>query len=291
DFSQNGTSVINVWYPGIDGVKTQLVECAVDYISEKQVQGLNVAVNVTLVGWGGVVSTPMTDEDHPDVIMLGTTQLAARTSTGDVKSLNNRLAQQTSQDANVLTDDFLRYFFYDGNQNGNWFAIPLVSDYRMLYFNRTVFDMLNLTYPPPLGNWSQPYSESWTWEKFTEYALTIKNSGLGFGFEFYPTWDEEAKLILNVAQDSGASLVSRTTIDNPNMPGKETSFYQNGLNKTSFIESFRKTIYKMFIVDKSAKLFLNEFDPAFVDWRDKPFSSSDLIDYGQMFNGDSKYEP
>ena len=64
----------------------------------------------------------------------------------------------------------------------------MISDYRIIYFNRTVFDKLNLKYPPPLGNWTQPYGESWTWEKFAEYALAIKKGGFGYGFDFAANW-------------------------------------------------------------------------------------------------------
>ncbi|KAJ3112327.1 hypothetical protein HK100_002380 [Physocladia obscura] len=266
DFSGSNvaTSIIKIWYPGTEGVKEEMIRCAADYIVEEAALGLLVAVNITCLGWGNIVSQPMTVEDHPDMIMMGTTQLGARESIGQIQVLNSWIGYLSTVTGQIITDDFLRFFFYDGSRNGNWYALTLVTDYRLMYINRTVFDALDLMYPPPLGNWSTPYSNTWTWRKFYEYSSKIKNSK-----------DEETKVILAMAQSSGSFMLNQTTVSDPNMPGQTIDWLQTALQNGGFVDFAENTLRPMFM-DGSVEVLFNRTYPNFVKWMNTPLNPDPL---------------
>ncbi|KAJ3085270.1 hypothetical protein HK100_009108, partial [Physocladia obscura] len=83
------TNIVKIWYPGDEGVKEEFFRCATDFIAEEAALGNKIAFNITCTGWGNIVSYPITENDYPDMIMLGTTQLGAREALGDIQVLNS----------------------------------------------------------------------------------------------------------------------------------------------------------------------------------------------------------
>lgn len=215
--NDDGGDSFTVWVPFYmwDGTAAPVIRFVQDYVEKNNFAFYG---EIFSVGWGGVVDNPVTctqpvtKETCPDIIILGTTQVAKRVQVDKIaEPLNDYIAELAFQNGISLFDDFVRFYLYDLSFNGIWHAIPVVSDVRVLLWNRTTFDTLGLEYPPPFGNWSIPYHVSWDWEQFLIYAQNITDSGIGKGFSFNPCWDEELKVLMMMAQSFGATLLNKNT--------------------------------------------------------------------------------
>ncbi|KAJ3204790.1 hypothetical protein HK099_001021 [Clydaea vesicula] len=78
----NGKQKFNVWYPAKNSGNwsSTLIEMAIDLVLDtRELEQDSFTVNLTEVGWDGVVAKEIIcPESCPDVILLGTTQLANR---------------------------------------------------------------------------------------------------------------------------------------------------------------------------------------------------------------------
>jgi hypothetical protein len=159
--------------------------------------------------WGGVASAPICTNttECPDILVLGTTQLAGRVAAKELFPLNGFFNQFATRTGEIFSDNFIQKYFYDYFYDGNWMGIPLNTDIRIMYYNKTTFDRLSLKYPPPHATWGK---DEWNWKKFTEYAIAINASRVGPGFEFVSGWDEELKFVTMAARDYQITLVNST---------------------------------------------------------------------------------
>ena len=141
-------------------------------------------------------------------------------------------------------------------------GIPMVTDVRLFYFNRTTFDTLGLKYPPPHADWGPDYTKTWTWKKMVEYAIQIKQHQFGSGFQLFGSWDEEMKWLTIAAREYNAQLF--------------TGNMSCGFNSESFQSFLKEIVVPLFSgVDSVA-------DPRYVDtdsnefktWLSKPLGSS-----------------
>lgn len=136
----------------------------------------------------------------PDIIVIGTTAISAAASKEEILALDRHLDEYTQLHNTLLVDSFLKYTLYDYYYTNSWWAVPLTTDTRLLYYNRTTFKALNMKMPPPEGDWGVQYWNDWNWTTFVDYATQIRNLGLGHGYQFYGEFDEESKLITLVAR-------------------------------------------------------------------------------------------
>ncbi|KAI9137290.1 hypothetical protein BKA69DRAFT_926515 [Paraphysoderma sedebokerense] len=214
---------------------------------------------MTMAGWGNVATAAVCVNETtpcPDVMVLGTTQLPGRVSEGLAEPLDSYFLDWSREKGQQITDDIVKYAFYDYFIDNAWAAMPLMSDYRILYFNRTVFDQLNLTYPPPLGNWGEPFWKGWTWEVFTDYAIRIKNhlNTTGSGFRLPSAWEEEFYFIQNIFRNYGVGFLDPST-------------KKCGLRNAEAVVAVKDIVQKLFIDEKAADLegfFPN--DAKFQNW-------------------------
>eukprot|EP00638_Chattonella_subsalsa_P015322 CAMPEP_0117822786 /NCGR_PEP_ID=MMETSP0949-20121206/3882_1 /TAXON_ID=44440 /ORGANISM="Chattonella subsalsa, Strain CCMP2191" /LENGTH=885 /DNA_ID=CAMNT_0005662221 /DNA_START=262 /DNA_END=2915 /DNA_ORIENTATION=- len=205
-----GQEVVEFWQPfecwkGGGLTMSLQMGVSINMIAETRTESGEDTLQIKLVcaDWDGVVGNPMCEADSscPSLVLLGTTQLHSRIEEGNVLGLNTLMSRWTHKTGTVLSDDFIKYYFYDFNLNGEWYAVPLVSDTRILLYNTTTFDRLGLEYPPPHGDWGVPHSDSWNWETFTNYALQIKNETGQDGWTIKPCWDEELKLAMMIGSN------------------------------------------------------------------------------------------
>jgi len=205
-----GLEVVEFWQPfdcwnGGAKMMGLQVDISIKMIAETRSEDGEDSLQIKLVcaDWGGVVGNPMceTDLSCPSLVLLGTTQLHSRIEEGNVLSLNTLMSRWTQKTGSVLSDDFIKYYFYDFNLNGEWYAVPLVSDTRVLVYNTTTFDRLGLEHPPPHGDWGATYSDNWNWETFTNYALQIKNATGDDGWTMKTCWDEDMKLAMMIGSN------------------------------------------------------------------------------------------
>ena len=89
--------------------------------------------------------------------------------------------------------------------SGKWYGLPLISDTRLFWYNKTTLSALNLKAPPPEGNWGSN-DEEWTWDAMINYAGQIKQAKNPEGFRFMGNQDEENKLISMITTSYGVPM-------------------------------------------------------------------------------------
>ncbi|KAI9139929.1 hypothetical protein BKA69DRAFT_594906 [Paraphysoderma sedebokerense] len=174
--------VVDMWSPLPTGEIVTTLTAMSDFVDATRDtnNAETVRMKLTHKGWSDVVTEPVCKNDTqacPQIIVVGTTQVVTRTYDGTAESFEEYFADWQQEKGYSFTDDIIKYAFYDYFVNGSWHGIPLYSDFRTLYFNKTTFDRLGLDYPPPLGNtWGAPYWKNWTWEKMVEVATYISQN-------------------------------------------------------------------------------------------------------------------
>jgi ABC-type glycerol-3-phosphate transport system substrate-binding protein len=210
------------------------------------------SIEIKFTTWASVASDSIckgSNTECPDILVLGTTQMPSRVAAKDLWSLNTLFNDYASDTGHIFPDDFLQKYYYDYNYDGSWMGIPLVTDVRALYFNKTTFDTLGLKYPPPYGDWGSDYAYNWTWSALAKYSRQIYDSRIGPGFKFYSRWDEELKLISSIARDYKLSLVTSNNTCGYRRPGAikmieevlRPLFGQNGSANTDYISIGTRT--------------------------------------------------
>ncbi|KAJ3394766.1 hypothetical protein HDU84_006909 [Entophlyctis sp. JEL0112] len=115
-----------------------------------------------------------------------------------------------------------------------------------------LFDDLGLMYPPPYGNWSQPYYNYWDWEM-----------------------DEETKIVVALAQSSGSFMLNQTQIQDPNMPDQTIDFMESALQIGGFQNAVEKVLQPMILRGDFEFLFDHTY-PNFQQWLNTPLNSDPL---------------
>ncbi|OUM58787.1 hypothetical protein PIROE2DRAFT_15869 [Piromyces sp. E2] len=93
------------------------------------------------------------DKPCPDLIVLGTTQLAHRYYQGDTLDLSTYFRDYFRQTGKSIESMLSKYSYYDYRIDNSWLAVPVISDFRPFRFNKTTFDICkkkgyDLHYPP-----------------------------------------------------------------------------------------------------------------------------------------------
>lgn len=117
----SGSSEILFWQPfsasgGGGDYAVQFLGAADEFIMDTQVDGEDkYSLTILNADWGGVVGTPIcgknadgSSQPCPDVLAIGTTQLAARYEAGDLQPFDKYFAEWAAQRGQVLTDDFVK---------------------------------------------------------------------------------------------------------------------------------------------------------------------------------------
>lgn len=217
---------IVVWSPFMDyegggqGADV-MITSMIDLTSQ---ENYTLAFELYIAGWDSVVSQPICEDETqecPDIIILGTTQVAARVYAGKAEPLSDYFNQWTLEKNTLLSDDFVRYYFYEFNMLGDWYAMPVISDTRVLFFNKTTFEELGLKKPPPHEEW-----ENWSWKDIVHLAQTVHEKTGEPGYTFWGEWDEELKLFSIIGRDFGAGV-----FDSPNTCGFTSDKWKNAINE------------------------------------------------------------
>jgi predicted Ser/Thr protein kinase len=131
-------------------------------------------------------------EPCPMILSPRSPHVAARDALGEILSLDSFLSQFALEEGYTLTDDFLPNSFYAYNSGFSWKAIPLVSEIRVLMFNVTTLELLDVPLPPPYSN------TTWSWHNLTEFAVDIaRRTGES---SILLTGDENHEQIISVLQ-------------------------------------------------------------------------------------------
>ncbi|KAJ3036523.1 hypothetical protein HDV00_002671 [Rhizophlyctis rosea] len=233
-----------------------------------------VSFKLRVADWGIVASAPVctVNTTCPDVLIVGTTQVAARVEAGDLEPLDEYFQSAVLAGQSMPSDDFPRGAFYDYYLDGQWYGVPYNSDIRALYYNPVTLANLSITAPPSgpnPGAWGSPYSKTWTWDKFMDDAKAIKDA-TGQPSAFFPSsWDEEIKVVAAIARNYGAQILTKD--------------HKCGMTSDHFRTMLDEVFVRMFLRDESAsKNFLNPDQVAALMAKPMPANPLDYDAIGQL---------
>lgn len=143
--ADEGAGDIRVWLVGTD-----TPDEARDYLKttfEKENPGSTLTIEEQ--AWGGLVdklTTSLSGSDSPDVVEVGNTQAAAFTSSGAFLDLTDKYEE-------LGGDDLLPGFVEAGSYDGKFYAAPLYSGSRLVFFKKDALTASNLSVPTTMAEY------------------------------------------------------------------------------------------------------------------------------------------
>ena len=215
----------------------------------------------------------------PDLVVVNNDELAARIERDELIILDGYLSKVASTTGQVLTDELSRYYLNALQIGAHLYAIPVTSDTRLLFFNKTTLGQLALAQPPPFDplRWggSSGYARSWTWTAFGDYLQAITAAhGNGSGAVMYGGHYEELILAQIIAQSSNAVLLEYqpTSSTYSTTPGQGS-----GLQTTQYQLAVKQTFDRWLHVDSSVTADTLIDDAYYQSWLAAPMADSSSI--------------
>lgn len=232
-----GPENVEVWQPfpddPFDGPVVANFRAALQTLFKDRLS--EVTVCVRNVDWTGVAHLPMCRGNLtcPNLMLIGDTQVPGRVQQQVVQPLDYYFDRYRHTNMRRIADDFPSMAFYQYHFS-EWMAVPYITDLRLLAFNRTTLENMNLQRPPPYRD-----DDSWTWEELADMACKIaRKHGDGFGLKMSSDWDEDFKYAITMAQSHNAYLFKSTTNDQVTTCGLvEPGFLQ-------VVDNFWKRIFR-----------------------------------------------
>ena len=143
--ADEGPADIRVWLVGTDTPQE-----ARDYLKTTfEAENPGSTLTIEEQSWTGLVdklTTSLSGSDSPDVVEVGNTQAAAFTSSGAFLDL-------TDQFEALGGDDLLPGFVEAGSYDGKFYAAPLYSGSRLVFFNKAALEASGLSVPTSLDEY------------------------------------------------------------------------------------------------------------------------------------------
>lgn len=183
-------------------------------------------------------TTMITSGDAPDVINYGleATRMAVKNNLlyklDDVVASDPTLSSSKSNYAKSLISGF--------TVDGSLYGIPNGTQTMVMYYNKTIFKKLGISYP----------KDDWTWDDFYKVSSQITKSGVyGFGlsnsyFQLTPWW------VTNDAYPTSADY-TKPTINSPQMV-ESVSFLNKLVKEKITPDPISSDVYTMFANGKVA---------------------------------------
>ena len=139
------TGDIRVWLVGTDTPQE-----ARDYLKETfEEENPGSTLTIEEQAWGGLVdllTTNLSGSDSPDVVEVGNTQAAAFTSAGAFLDLTDKYEE-------LGGDDLLPGFVEAGSYDGKFYAAPLYSGARLVFYKKDALAAAGLEVPATLDDY------------------------------------------------------------------------------------------------------------------------------------------
>jgi len=194
--AQNARSIVKV-----------MLEAMQDFVYNKNIYG-----KLEISSWGTekICDDETVKNDSnlcPSVALQGTTNFAYRYTGKEVISLDDYFEKYMIKNNTIFSTQFMKQAEYDYSIDGKYVAVPLITDIRMMYYNKTTFNAMNLS-PPPRNN-----LENWTWDHFIQKVKEIdkyfEDNGIEENpFDFYGLYDEEMKFLSVILRNYGVPIIS-----------------------------------------------------------------------------------
>ena len=154
-----------------------------------------------------IISASRGEANCPDMLLLNNDELAGRVSRNELLQLDDLFSDISTQAGRSLSDDLIRYADDGLLINSHFYSAGLVTDIRLLYYNKTALRGAAVSAPPPgIGSLSADYSRSWTWSVFTAQVQQL-------GLTLHGADYEELILAQMIAQSRNAQLLTTQPTD------------------------------------------------------------------------------
>ena len=143
----------------------------------------------------------------PDMLILNNDELAARVQRDELLELDDLFSNISTLSGRSLSDDLMRYAEDALLIGSHFYSAGLVTDTRLLYYNKTALSQAGFSEPPPgRGSLTADYSRSWTWDLLTAQVEQL-------GMTLHGAEYEELIVAQMIAQASNAQLLSTQPTD------------------------------------------------------------------------------
>ena len=160
---------------------------------EKENPGIK--VNFQIIGWDDywtLLEAGATGESLPDVFWMHSNEIFRYASNEILLNLNDYIDDSDLIDLSKYPEGITEIYNYEGKQ----YAVPKDFDTIGLWYNKTMFDEVGLSYP----------DESWTWDDLYEAAKALtKDDGSQYGI-LMPLHSQEG--YYNFVYQNGGTIIT-----------------------------------------------------------------------------------
>ena len=162
---------------------------------------------VLTIAPSSAVGTAQGKVNCPDMLMVNNDELAARVERNELLELDDLFSIISSTSGRSLSDDLLRYAENALLIGSHFYSAGLVTDVRLLYYNKTALSAAGISAPPPAsGSLTTDYSRSWTWSVLSQQVVQL-------GMTLHGADYEELIVAQMAAQANNAQLLSAQPTD------------------------------------------------------------------------------
>ncbi|KAJ3125058.1 hypothetical protein HK098_000614 [Nowakowskiella sp. JEL0407] len=239
-----GSKILEIWSPygkkaDKDGVTMTIAQAAREFCYRNP----SYKVIIRLRPWEDMPSAEFTacpenrtaNDQCPDIIVIGTSQIIARINQNE--PLDDWVLEFYERTGTSIRDDMTKGTFYDYVISSKLQAIPMVSDIRVMFFNKTTLDQINSPLPPTghyLSTFVRGIQGNWTWDTFSDLAINVTSKTNSPALKFQDDYSEEMKLIATMFNSWGLKLFDIRS---------KTPYC--GLSDPRFLVNFNNTIGRM----------------------------------------------
>ncbi|KAJ3409664.1 Metabotropic glutamate receptor 3 [Chytridiales sp. JEL 0842] len=219
----NGTKTLYVHNPATWSYAAPFLVGAASFVKSTRVNGRDQytvhwrSSAGKLSEWGFVANEPLNCTDTanpwkcPDVVLSGDTSLADMTvNQNKYLALDDVLWTYFKRTGVSVIQDIVPSLIKISSINEVMYTLPLNVFPAYGKFNRTNFEMLNVTMPPPYssGFWGVDPLSKYTFDEAERLAVELKNKGAKNPLMFPPIWGASFKMLTMFAAPFGGSVLT-----------------------------------------------------------------------------------
>ncbi|WP_339279833.1 sugar ABC transporter substrate-binding protein [Paenibacillus sp. FSL W8-1187] len=195
----------------------------------------NIKIKIEVAGWSDywtMLEAGATGGSLPDVFWMHSNEIYRYASNGMLLDLNDQIAKSTEVKLENYPEGLNQIYNFDGKQ----YAVPRDFDTIGLWYNKTLFDKANLSYP----------DESWTWDDLKSAAKTLTKDGV-YGL-LAPMHNQEG--YYNFVYQNGGTIITddkKSGYDDPKTIEAldyYISFTREGLSPMTVVDAERPELIK-----------------------------------------------
>ena len=198
----------------------------------------------------------------PDMLIVNNDELAARVERNELLELDDLFSDISTLSGRSLSDDLMRYAEDALLIGSHFYSAGLVTDIRLLYYNKTALSQAGISVPPPgSGSLTMDYSRSWTWSVMSAQVLQLEMTLHGADYE-------ELIVAQMIAQSSNAQLLTTQPTDSSysTVAGEGSA-----LTSTAYTQAMNSTL-SVWLSSNRLSPAVNTSDALWQAWRAESFA-------------------